>query len=157
VEALLQRIRERLATRAKQAEMEVVFDPPEPGAASHIRADPAAVERILFNLVDNASKYAATSENKTIHVGAFASPEGVILRVRDFGPGIPTSETRKLFRPFSKSAREAAHSAPGVGLGLALSRRLARSMGGDLRYFKAAPDGARFDLLLPSARPSASA
>lgn len=157
VESLLERIRERLATRARQSEMEVVFDPPEPGTAAYIRADPAAVERILFNLVDNASKYAATSENKAIHVGASASPEGVILRVRDFGPGIPASETRKLFRPFSKSAREAAHSAPGVGLGLALSRRLARSMGGDLRYFKAAPDGARFDLLLPSARPSASA
>ncbi|MBI3828111.1 MAG: HAMP domain-containing histidine kinase [Planctomycetes bacterium] len=157
VEALLERIRERLAARARQAEMDVVFDEPEPGIARHLRADPAAVERILFNLVDNASKYAAASKKRVIHVGACASPEGVILRVRDYGPGIPASETRKLFRPFSKSAREAAHSAPGVGLGLALSRRLARSMGGDLRYFKADPDGARFDLLLPSARPGASA
>jgi K+-sensing histidine kinase KdpD len=54
-----------------------------------------------------------------------------------------------LFRPFSKSALDAARSAPGVGLGLALSRRLARALGGDLRLQHDGPDGVCFVLTLP--------
>jgi len=53
-------------------------------------------------------------------------------RVKDHGPGIPREQGRRLFEPFSKSSQEAASSAPGVGLGLALSRRLAQAMRGDL-------------------------
>jgi signal transduction histidine kinase len=56
-----------------------------------------------------------------------------------------------MFRPFSKSAHEAAHTAPGVGLGLALSRRLARDMGGELRLDENVTDGACFVLTLPTA------
>jgi signal transduction histidine kinase len=56
-----------------------------------------------------------------------------------------------LFRPFSKSANDAAQSAPGVGLGLALSRRLARSLGGDLRLEENGPLGASFTLTIPFA------
>jgi K+-sensing histidine kinase KdpD len=56
-----------------------------------------------------------------------------------------------LFQPFNKSATEAAHSAPGVGLGLALCRRLSRSIGGELEWDAAAKPGACFNLLLPMA------
>jgi C4-dicarboxylate-specific signal transduction histidine kinase len=56
-----------------------------------------------------------------------------------------------LFHPFKKSVQDAANSAPGLGLGLALSRRLARSMGGDLRVDRAVADGAAFVLTLPRA------
>jgi signal transduction histidine kinase len=58
-------------------------------------------------------------------------------------------EARRLFRPFHKSARDAAQSAPGVGLGLALSRRLARAIGGDLRLESTPGEGATFALRLP--------
>ena len=71
------------------------------------------------------------------------------LSIRDYGPGIPTRMRKKLFTPFSKSASEAANSAPGVGLGLAISRRLARQMRGDLVLDPAVSDGARFVLTLP--------
>ena len=73
------------------------------------------------------------------------------LAVRDYGPGIPSSETRELFKPFRKSARRAAESSPGVGLGLALSRRLARRMHGDLVIDSSAETGACFVLSLPMA------
>jgi C4-dicarboxylate-specific signal transduction histidine kinase len=68
--------------------------------------------------------------------------------VRDHGPGIPAGATRRLFRPFSKSARDAANTAPGVGLGLALSRRLAVDLGGWLAA-EANHGGADFVLTLP--------
>jgi len=57
---------------------------------------------------------------------------------------------RRLFQAFSKSAQEAAHTAPGVGLGLALSRRLARDMGGDLHLDERVTEGACFVLTLPT-------
>ena len=59
-------------------------------------------------------------------------------------------QARRLFRPFSKSADEAATTAPGVGLGLALCRRLAKSMGGTLQLDgKQTGEGACFTLKLP--------
>jgi K+-sensing histidine kinase KdpD len=55
----------------------------------------------------------------------------------------------RLFQPFHKSARDAANSAPGVGLGLSLCRRLAQSIGGELTLEKDTDEGACFLLLLP--------
>ena len=72
-----------------------------------------------------------------------------VLEVRDHGPGISGNAARRLFQPFCKSAHEAANSAPGVGLGLALSRKLARHMGGDLQLDSGYGDGAGFVITLP--------
>jgi len=108
------------------------------------------VEQILFNLVDNACKYAAPgAAEKIIHLDALPGGKFAMLRVRDHGQGISEQGARTLFQPFSKSAHEAAHSAPGVGLGLALCRRLSRSMGGDLRLDRLVKGGACFVLTLP--------
>jgi signal transduction histidine kinase len=95
--------------------------------------------------VDNACKYGAGP----IELGAEMGEKTAALAVRDHGPGVPATEAPRLFRPFHKSATDAARSAPGVGLGLALSRRLARRMRGDLRLDPSVPDGARFTLNLP--------
>jgi signal transduction histidine kinase len=148
---LLERARDRLARRAEQAGMTLVVGAPAEALALRVRADASAVEQILLNLVDNACKYASSASDKRIELEAGRSDGFGILRVRDHGPGISAEGRSRLFRPFSKSAREAAHSKPGVGLGLALSRRLARDMGGDLRLDEAAPDGACFVLSLPLA------
>jgi signal transduction histidine kinase len=120
-------------------------------AASDLRvlADPTAVEQILFNLVDNACKYAVDASDKSIYLRVGSSDSAVLFEVADHGPGVPADQQRKLFRPFSKSAQQAAHSAPGVGLGLALSRRLARSIGGELTYQATDGQGAVFLLSLP--------
>ncbi len=69
------------------------------------------------------------------------------ISLRDFGPGLDPVMRKRLFTPFSRSDKEAAGNAPGVGLGLALCRRLVREMGGDLVYRKAEP-GAEFVLVL---------
>jgi signal transduction histidine kinase len=143
------RTRARLEDRAQQAGMELVVDEGGTDGALEVRADISAAEQILFNLVDNACKYAKGAADARIHLEAAHSGRVAIFRIRDHGPGIPKSETRRLFLPFSKSAKQAANSAPGVGLGLALSRRLARAMGGELRLEQGPSDGACFVLSLP--------
>jgi signal transduction histidine kinase len=152
VEALIERAAGRLRERAELAGLRLEVAVDESAQSRRARADSAAVEQILFNLVDNASKYARPpGEGGVIHLEAALDEDMVLLRVRDHGPGISRRDERRLFRPFSKSAREAAHSAPGVGLGLALSRRLARELGGDLRLERQAAGGASFVLVLPAA------
>jgi signal transduction histidine kinase len=147
---LIERVKPRLAQRAEQAEMRLQVDGSEEALRSVVHVDVAAVEQILFNLVDNACKYAAPSANeKTIHLEAAPDSKFAMLRVRDHGQGISDEGARRLFKPFSKSAHEAAHTAPGVGLGLALCRRLSRSMGGDLRLDRLVTNGACFVLSLP--------
>jgi signal transduction histidine kinase len=150
-DALIGRSKDRLSDRATQANMQIEAAP-SPSPALRVRADAAAVEQILFNLVDNACKYAQASTDRRIHLDIAPNGRMIAIRVRDHGPGIPRGEKRHLFSPFSKSAQRAANSAPGVGLGLALSRRLARAMGGDLVLEPGNGMGASFRLDLPRAR-----
>jgi signal transduction histidine kinase len=149
---LLDHCQSRLADRAAQADLKLVveLDPAEQDIA--VATDLAAVEQILFNLVDNACKYAATATDRRLHLELAVQPRQVLVTVRDHGPGISPAGRKKLFQPFSKSVHEAASTAPGVGLGLALCRRLARDLGGKLELVSlpAADDtGAAFVLTLP--------
>jgi len=148
---LLDGVRGVLDQRVAQAGLELETVASDEALSVPVRADVTAVEQILFNLVDNACKYALSAEGKKIVLHAVSSKVDVAIGVRDHGPGVAPGESRKLFKPFRKSARDAANSAPGVGLGLALSRRLARMMGGDLRLEEKVTDGACFVLTLPSA------
>jgi signal transduction histidine kinase len=107
------------------------------------------VDQILSNLVDNAVKYAGSASDRRIHLDVAQKGRWLALTVRDHGSGLQPHVVRRLFRPFSKSAQDAAQSAPGVGLGLALSRRLARSLGGELRLEQNGPLGACFSLTIP--------
>lgn len=147
---LLGRVQSRLRDRAEQTGMTLELGTLETFSELKVKADPAAVEQIIFNLVDNACKYAQGTTDTRVQVTAHADGRHVVVRVRDHGPGVSEKVVRRLFRPFSKSAHDAANSAPGVGLGLALSRRLARSMGGDLRHVASVTDGACFELRLPA-------
>jgi signal transduction histidine kinase len=121
-------------------------------AAARVQVDPAAVERVLFNLVDNACKHARAAADPTLQLQGRVEGGAVRLTLADRGPGVAAGLRRRLFRPFHKPAEDAAGAAPGVGLGLALSRRLARAQGGDLRLTQTGPEGSRFTLTLPVAR-----
>jgi C4-dicarboxylate-specific signal transduction histidine kinase len=122
-------------------------------AETGVRANALALEQILFNLVDNACKYAAGAADKRIEIAGAAEGGRVLLHVRDHGPGVHDAQVSKLFRAFSKSAQEAANTAPGLGLGLALSRQLAESLGGglELRREPSGQIGAHFVVFLPVA------
>jgi signal transduction histidine kinase len=145
---VLERVKGRLEDRARAAGMRLEVQAPDEVLSATVKVDVSAVEQILFNLVDNACKYASGADDKRICISAARRGSECDLQVSDRGPGISPAEAKRLFQPFSKSARQAAHSAPGVGLGLALSRRLARQMGGDLRLDPGADGGAGFVLSL---------
>lgn len=148
--SLLDRVLPRLQQRASECGMEVRVEASDDDRKTPMHIDAAAVEQILFNLVDNACKYAAPrAAQPVIHLQADTSGRFAMLRVRDHGGGIARGERGRIFRPFHKSADQAAHSAPGVGLGLALCRRLAAALGGAITLDAACKDGACFVLRLP--------
>jgi signal transduction histidine kinase len=144
---LLEQTRERLEARLATAGLSLDMDS---SSTLRVRVDTAAVEHILFNLIDNAAKYAATSEPPVVDIRIHGAGRNVEIIVSDHGPGIPPSERGRIFQAFHKSAREAAESQPGVGLGLALSRRLAKAQGGEL-VCAGSDRGACFILRLPAA------
>jgi signal transduction histidine kinase len=149
----IERVRGRLEDRTREAGMTLAMSLPHDDEGIDCVTDATALEQILFNLVDNACKYAAgRCREPVVHVALERHGRWVDLRVCDSGPGIARGERSRLFRPFHKSADEAANSKPGVGLGLALCHRLARALGGKLTLERPADKGgACFVLRLPAA------
>jgi len=147
----LEQVRPRLARRAEQAGMELVVRVEPDAAKAAVAAEATALEQIVANLVDNACKYAAGAADRRIHVGLGRAGDDVLLRVRDHGPGIAAQELDTIFRPFVRAGRDVAGPSGGLGLGLAISRRLARALGGDLTAQGADGGGTRFTLRLPGA------
>lgn len=104
------------------------------------KADPDHLHRICANLIRNAAE--AMEGQGTVSVGF----DGAVLSVLDTGPGLPNQAKSNLFKPFAGSTRR-----DGTGLGLALSRDLARAMGGDLELGDTSDSGTRFVIFLPKA------
>ena len=113
-----------------------------------IRTDLLSVEQILMNLADNAAKYAETN-TPCVTISVLQAHRTLCIRVSDNGPGIPEAVRNNLFRPFSRSAKAESGRKPGVGLGLALSRDLARSINGELTLERSDDKGSTFILSLP--------
>ncbi|KAA6221203.1 sensor histidine kinase [Streptomyces albofaciens JCM 4342] len=125
----------------------VVADEPVP-----VRGDPAQLERLLTNLVDNALRHAA-SEVRVIAralVGT-AVPDRTVLEVVDDGPGIPPPARERVFERFARLDAARDRETGGTGLGLAIARDIARAHGGDLsvRDREDGGSGARFVAVLP--------
>jgi signal transduction histidine kinase len=140
--ALVERLKPRLSERAARSQMELECAVDAGAGAAPMLTDIGVVEQILFNLVDNAAKYAARGADPRIRLEAARDGDFVALTVRDHGPGFASPREAARSAPFSKSAQEAAETAPGVGLGLALCRRLARELGGRLEICARNGDGA---------------
>ena len=138
----------RLRDRTTQTGLELAVEASPDIRAIAIKSDPEGIERVLFNLVDNACKYARTASDRRVVLAVQRCSDQLQLSVRDFGPGIVGKQRRQLFQAFCKSDQDAANTAPGVGLGLALSQRIAKSLNGQLR-FEPTERGARFVLDLP--------
>ena len=111
---------------------------------SPVRVDPVAIREILINLLSNAARYAPPRTAISVELRRTAA--GASLSVADRCGGIPEGLRTRIFEPFVRG-----HPG-GTGLGLALSRSIARAHGGDLTLGKSARGGCRFTLTLPTPR-----
>ncbi len=147
VQELFERVEPRLRERATDAGFEWIFSC-ELADDVRLATQVAAVEQILFNLVDNACKYARPTLRQQIELLISQSDGSIDIRVQDYGPGIASGDRKQLFLPFRQSVTATANQTGGVGLGLALCRRMAESIGGKLDI-EPCVKGALFLLRLP--------
>ncbi len=113
------------------------------------RFDAQAIEQIVVNLLDNALKYAAESNERPLRVALMATPGRAELHVQDRGPGIPVGERERVFHRFYRVQRPSTAHTPGTGLGLSLVRDLARAHGGDALVSARPGGGADIQVWLP--------
>jgi signal transduction histidine kinase len=113
------------------------------------RADPERVTQVLVNLLSNAIKFTPAGGEICAECGI--TGDVVTLRVSDTGIGIAADKHEAIFEPFIQLKEGLSDRESGVGLGLAISRDLARAMNGDLTVESAEGKGANFTLSLPRA------
>ena len=114
-------------------------------------ADAVRMRQILINLVMNAIKHGKQQDGR-ITLESVPTPASIAIRVTDDGEGIPEDKLEAIFAPFVQLAKGLSDRRGGVGLGLAISRDLARAMNGDVTVFSVFGKGSRFTLELPRAR-----
>ena len=112
-------------------------------------ADPDRVRQILMNLVMNAVKY-TPSGGGAITLRVTATRDTVTVQVIDRGPGMPPDQLEAIFAPFVQLAGGLTDRQGGVGLGLAISREMARAMNGNLTVESTLGVGSTFSLILPA-------
>ena len=118
------------------------------------RADRARLEQILLNLMSNAVRFTPAGGLVTVTVG---QANGCVeISVVDTGIGIPPEKLAAIFEPFVQVESGLTRTVGGTGLGLTISRSLARAMGGDLTGESDGTNGARFTVTLPAARSPAT-
>ena len=130
---------------ARAREKEITLVPPVVGEAQVARAEFRRVLQILINLVGNAVRYSPEGSQVWVRLDRVGS--SALVTIADQGRGLDPEEQTKVFRKFERLGRS---GDGGSGLGLYISRRLARAMGGDLTVESAPGQGARFTLSVPT-------
>jgi two-component system sensor histidine kinase KdpD len=115
-----------------------------------LRLDPVLMEQVLFNLLENALKY-APGGGVDVCVRANRAERSVEIDVADRGPGIPANEREHVFDKFSRLKRE---KQAGAGLGLAICKGIVAAHGGTIRVSDRTGGGSVFRLTLPASPPS---
>lgn len=131
-----------------------------PGPSPVYRGDDERARQILVNLLSNAVKFTPVGGRITVQIEKSQSPDPgtklqprrtyVSFRVSDTGTGIPAEKLHSIFDPFVQAETGHSRSREGSGLGLTISRRLARLMGGDLTVKSEVGEGSTFTLWLPA-------
>ena len=114
-----------------------------------VEMDAVLMERVLFNLLENAGKY--TPADRVLKLGAVVRPPLLEVWLDDEGPGLPPGREDTLFEKFERGQAES--STPGVGLGLAICRAILEAHGGSIRAENRTGGGARFTFELPLGTP----
>jgi PAS domain S-box-containing protein len=137
--------RQRAALQSSGSEVRLQLQ--EAGLA---RVDPMRLEQLLTNLLSNAAKY---GQGKPIDVTLEGEEAGYRIRVRDRGIGIAPEDQQRIFERFERAVSERHYG--GLGLGLWITRRIARGLGGSIEVHSQPGEGATFELHLPRFPPEA--
>jgi PAS domain S-box-containing protein len=142
---VMETVRAMIELQASARGIAMEWPPPEPVVVA--TADRYRVEQILLNLMTNAIKYTEPGGRVAVRCGVV---DGLVaLEVSDTGIGIPADQTEAIFEPFTQVGRSLANPLEGAGLGLPISRALARGMDGDLTVQSREGEGSVFVLTLP--------
>jgi PAS domain S-box-containing protein len=144
---LIASVESLVAPQAAAHGVSYATDPCDPGLC--LRGDAERMRQILLNLVSNAIKF--TAAGGRVVLSCDADERWVHLRVRDTGVGIAPEEQERIFDPFQQVGRRLSSPTEGVGLGLAISRDLARAMEGELSVESTPGEGSTFTVRLPRA------
>ena len=125
------------AAKAKGLELRV-HTPPH---AVYLATDVMRLRQVLINLLGNAIKF---TDKGWIELSVEHDPERVIFYVKDSGPGIAPQHRERVFEPFRQVEQSTRRTKGGTGLGLSVSRKLARLMGGDLEIGDSSTQGSTF-------------
>jgi signal transduction histidine kinase len=135
-----------VSPQAASKSLKLEYVPSEPQLT--VIADREKLRQVVLNLLSNAIRF--TPPGGRITLAAMADGDArVAVSVQDTGPGIPESRQEQVFEPFVQLDRSLTQPQEGLGLGLAISRDLARGMRGELALESASNNGARFVLTLP--------
>lgn len=145
---LFEPIAEKIERRLREAGINFSFALAQPIRILPIHTDAVSVEQIMDNLTSNAIKY-AKGENAKVQLTVQADRHNIVIRFRDNGPGISPKNRKLVFKPFRRTKDATNSRKPGVGLGLALAKDTARSLGGDLKLEFGTLGGASFLLTIP--------
>ena len=151
---------ELVAPQADARGLRVVTETECPREKARYRGDPDRVRQVLVNLLSNAVKFTERGGTITTRCRVAERPEPgadlpdagpwLVLEVEDTGRGIAPEDLSRIFQPFVQSETEHASRPAGTGLGLTISRRFARMMGGDLTVRSRLGEGSCFALWLPT-------
>jgi signal transduction histidine kinase len=147
VDPLLAGLDDLVAPQVAAKRLVLAYERALPGLT--VMADREKLRQILLNLLSNAIRY--TPAGGHIGMAAELGDGTVLVRIEDDGTGIPVRDQELIFEPFVQLDRSLANPGEGVGLGLAISRDLARGMRGDLTVRSTPGHGACFILTLPAA------
>lgn len=142
---LVNRVVDQFSHQANKQQVKIEWK--ADGDCPPISLDPARVEQILNNLLDNALRH--VPQGGTITLTLSAHPGQVVLSVRDDGAGIPPEALPHIFERFYRVDKGRSRSEGGTGLGLSIARKLAQALGGDLTAENHPQGGAVFKLTLP--------
>jgi signal transduction histidine kinase len=150
VAELIDMIRSKVSTQVERAGFKLRLHNAAPPDIE-IDVDTDCFAQIVINLVDNALKFSAAAETKAVEIACRVESDGsVLFTVRDFGPGVPKSQMKKIFELFYRPANELTRDTVGTGIGLALVRQLTVAMHAKVDVRNCEP-GAEFRLCCPAA------
>jgi two-component system, OmpR family, phosphate regulon sensor histidine kinase PhoR len=146
---LMRDIEAKVSNQVQRSGFSLLFEYKNEIAQVEVGVDADCFMQIIINLVDNAIKFSRNATPKAIEISSrLASDNSVTFSVRDYGPGVPRDQMKKIFRLFYRSESELTRETVGTGIGLAIVHQLTLAMGGKTDVVNRDP-GAEFSISLP--------